>query len=180
MFISLLSNDTEGASAWTFTAVAQPSWPTEDITGQAKPIGWSTTISQGELDAFPTSVRQPGESKTQKAFRLAELRYTAYRAGQIGAQDAALYYLASGAAAVPASLIGGGTVNVTVTISPAMPDADYKASAILTGSSTILGSLVVQGIVIKTPTTVQVSIKNNALISLSGGIVEVTAVKVVA
>jgi hypothetical protein len=180
LYTQLVTTQDEASSSWTFTAVAQPSWTTEDVTGLAQTIGWSTNITQADLDAFPTSTRVPTETRMQKAYRLAELRYTTWRAAALTRDANTAYYIASGSAAVPASLLGGTTTTVTVTITPDMPDADYRATALLSGSATVLGGLVVQGVAVKTKNTVQVVVKNNALVSLSGGTVEVTAIKVVA
>ena len=83
---------------------------------------------------------------------------------------------AEGSAATPA-LAAGITQNVTVTISPAMPDTSYKVFASLVGGAGLLGNAVVQGIVTKNTGSVVVALKNAGLVALSAGTLEVLAFK---
>lgn len=105
---------------------------------------------------------------------------------QVLAKDgAASFLLASGVANGPAALmVAGGTISIVVTLSQNMGGTDYQATASLyaVASVSILGTLVMQGITTKTATSVTVSIKSTALISLdvSALRVEVIAMKAVA
>ncbi len=84
--------------------------------------------------------------------------------------------IAAGVASVGA-LAAGQTKQVDVTIKPTMPDTNYSAAAIVFGDASIIGSMAYISHTIVSPSVVRVTVKNNALISLSTGSVQVTAVK---
>lgn len=85
---------------------------------------------------------------------------------------------ATGTAALSALLLAGGTVDLTVPISPTMPDTNYVAIAMFTNLPTsVLGSMALS-VKTKNVSSVVVTVKNNALVSLAAGTtVEVSATK---
>ena len=88
--------------------------------------------------------------------------------GNLGRQDSC------GAAAIPALALGAAT-NVVVTLDRAMPTANYRVATTITGSTVLLGSVQVQGIVARTTATVTVRVVATAVLS-TGASVEVVCV----
>lgn len=72
--------------------------------------------------------------------------------------------LSAGQAAIP-SLALGATRDITVTLTPAMPDSAYSAVATISGGANLLSSVVVQGIVSTGTSNVIVSVRATGLLS---------------
>jgi hypothetical protein len=82
--------------------------------------------------------------------------------------------IALGIATVP-SIAAGGTASVTVTLSPAFWDTNWTGVGSIIGSLTVLGQLQVNSVAAASKNTATVVVKNNALLTVAGGQVLVSA-----
>lgn len=111
------------------------------------------------------AARNHGHSEIQQSIRMVE---------ELAATPPAV---SGGSAAVPALGIGGSTT-VAVTINPAMPDASYDATAFIGNPGVgVLSSIAVTGYTVVSNSRVDVTVKNNGLILLTGATVLVLAVR---
>lgn len=82
---------------------------------------------------------------------------------------------AIGVAAVPSLGAGVTSAPFAVTLRPGMPSAAYTPYAVLVGSVTLLGGLSLISATVVDASTVNVVVKNTALVTLAGGSVLVFA-----
>lgn len=82
--------------------------------------------------------------------------------------------LAVGYGVVP-SLLVGASATVTVPMVPSLPDAGYSVAMALAGSAQLLGALQILGHTVVSASAVDVSVRNNGLLTLGGATVLVTA-----
>lgn len=85
---------------------------------------------------------------------------------------------ATGTASLSAILIAGGSVDLTVPISPTLPDTNYFPVPQFTNLPVVVLGNMALSIKTKNVSSVVVTVKNNALVSLAAGTtVEVSAIK---
>lgn len=82
--------------------------------------------------------------------------------------------LAVGYAVTP-NLIVGASATVTVPMVPSLPDAGYNVAVALSGSAQLLGALQILSATVVSASSVDVSVRNNGLLTLGGATVLVTA-----
>lgn len=75
--------------------------------------------------------------------------------------------VAFGSAALSGSLLGGATQNVVIGLDKNMGSATYSVGYSMTGGTSLLGQLVIGGIVAQTATSVTVQVRNTGLTSLA-------------
>lgn len=87
--------------------------------------------------------------------------------------------VAFGSAGVTGQIAAGGTRDVVVTLSREMPTKSYQAAGgITSGSSTLLGTVLMQGIIERTTTTATVRVKNTGATVLTSPAITVSVIAV--
>lgn len=80
-----------------------------------------------------------------------------------------------GIATIP-SLNAAGQTTVQVTLKPTLASTAYTATAVVTGTVSLLAALSVQSVAAVSGSRADVVVKNTGLVTLAGGQVQVTAV----
>jgi hypothetical protein len=75
--------------------------------------------------------------------------------------------VAVGSGKPAAALTSGQTLTITITLSRTMADTTYRAVANLSGNTTGLASVVVQGITARTTTSVTVQLRASAAVTVA-------------
>lgn len=84
--------------------------------------------------------------------------------------------LSIGLVTVPSIAAGSDSSSIPVTLRPGFVDTDYQAVGMIIGGISLLGQLSVTVVSVTNPNTVNVTVHNGALLTVSGGQVLVTAV----
>lgn len=90
--------------------------------------------------------------------------------------DIRLNYLSTGSALTP-GLALGGSADVVITLSPAMPDTNYFAFTALRGGAGVLGGMTILGVTTKTTTSVTVRVTASVLTIAGAAAIDVAAVR---